>query len=73
MVGHRNGVHKRFAHFAVNRDLLYGETKKHDEVIEQPVLPQSFRCIMLHLTHAPVLGGHLRVAKSQEWVFKKSY
>lgn len=54
---------KRFPHFAVNCDSLYQVTRMYSEVIEQLLVTQPYRQMVLDLAHSDAQEGHLGAEK----------
>uniref|UniRef100_A0A803JMY6 Gypsy retrotransposon integrase-like protein 1 n=1 Tax=Xenopus tropicalis TaxID=8364 RepID=A0A803JMY6_XENTR len=62
-----------FPHMVLNQDLLYQVSKIRGEIIEQLVVPQQYRRVVLDMAHRHVVGGHLGVDKTAERVFQRFF
>lgn len=65
-VDQRQGIDLIYPHFAVKNGLLYQMIKVQDEVIEQLLVPKSFRPTVLQLALTHLLGAHLGVEKTKD-------
>ncbi|XP_041440518.1 uncharacterized protein LOC121400717 [Xenopus laevis] len=62
-----------YPYMAMNGGLLYQMYKKGEEVIEQLVVPQPYRRMVMDLAHGHVMGGHLGVEKTIERVLQRFF
>ncbi|XP_068097047.1 uncharacterized protein [Hyperolius riggenbachi] len=67
------GADERFPHFSVHGDLLYRVSKVRDEVVEQLLVPQTFRRMVLDLAHNEALGGQLGAEKTEARIADRFY
>ena len=72
-VSQEPGVEKIFPHFALENDLLYRVDQKNGQVVEQLVVPKSYRQKVMDLAHSHVLGGHLAYEKTKDRVLQRFY
>ena len=64
---------QRFPHFALKRDLLYRVAESRGETIEQLLVPQPYRRMLLDLAHNDALGGHLGAEKTEARINDRFY
>uniref|UniRef100_A0A803KFP0 Gypsy retrotransposon integrase-like protein 1 n=1 Tax=Xenopus tropicalis TaxID=8364 RepID=A0A803KFP0_XENTR len=67
------GAESVFPRMVLNQDLLYQVSKIRGEIIEQLVVPQQYRRVVLDMAHRHVLGGHLGVDKTADRVLQRFF
>uniref|UniRef100_A0A8C5MJ42 Gypsy retrotransposon integrase-like protein 1 n=1 Tax=Leptobrachium leishanense TaxID=445787 RepID=A0A8C5MJ42_9ANUR len=62
-----------FPHMVQRKDLLYQVVRQGEDVVEQLLVPQPYRKLVLDLAHGHVLGGHLGVEKTKERICRRFF
>lgn len=67
------GADKMFPRMVINQKILYQVDKIRGEVVEQLVVPQPYRRMVLDLAHKHALGGHLSSEKTRECILQRFF